>query len=41
LTRPSGVELYPGGRFAAYTDQFERAPAAATDWFAPHLRPAA
>jgi cephalosporin-C deacetylase-like acetyl esterase len=36
---PKRLELYPGGHFAAYTDQFERASAAATAWFAQHLRP--
>jgi cephalosporin-C deacetylase-like acetyl esterase len=36
---PKRLELYPGGHFAAYTDQFERASAAATDWFVQHLRP--
>jgi hypothetical protein len=45
LTRADGaerikrLELYPGRHFAAYTDQFERASAAATDWFVQHLRP--
>jgi uncharacterized protein len=38
---PKRLELYPGGHFAAYTDHFERASAAATDWFVQHLRPAA
>jgi fermentation-respiration switch protein FrsA (DUF1100 family) len=36
---PKRLELYPGGHFAAYTDQFERASAAATAWFVQHLRP--
>lgn len=38
---PKRLELYPGGHFSAYTDQFERAAKAATDWFAEHLRPQA
>jgi fermentation-respiration switch protein FrsA (DUF1100 family) len=37
---PKRLELYPGGHFSAYTDQFERAARAAADWFARHLRPA-
>ena len=37
---PKRLELYPGGHFSAYTDQFERAARAATDWFTEHLRPA-
>jgi poly(3-hydroxybutyrate) depolymerase len=32
-------ELYPGGHFSAYTDQFDRAAKAATEWFTQHLRP--
>lgn len=36
---PKRLELYPGGHFSAYTDQFDRAAAAATDWFSEHLRP--
>jgi uncharacterized protein len=36
---PKRLELYPGGHFSAYTDQFERASKAATEWFAEHLRP--
>ena len=36
---PKRLELYPGGHFSAYTDQFERAATAATDWFTQHLRP--
>jgi fermentation-respiration switch protein FrsA (DUF1100 family) len=37
---PKRLELYPGGHFSAYTDQFDRAAAAATDWFTEHLKPA-
>jgi fermentation-respiration switch protein FrsA (DUF1100 family) len=37
---PKRLELYPGGHFAAYTDQFERAAGAASAWFAEHLSPA-
>ena len=37
---PKRLELYPGGHFSAYTDQFERAARAAADWFTQHLRPA-
>jgi len=33
------LELYPGGHFSAYTDQFERAAVAAADWYTEHLRP--
>jgi len=33
------LELYPGGHFSAYTDQFDRAAAAASAWFTEHLRP--
>jgi uncharacterized protein len=36
---PKRLELFPGGHFSAYTDQFERAATAATDWFTQHLRP--
>jgi cephalosporin-C deacetylase-like acetyl esterase len=36
---PKRLELYPGGHFSAYTDQFERAATAATSWFASHLQP--
>jgi uncharacterized protein len=36
---PKRLELYPGGHFSAYTDQFDRAAGAATDWFTEHLRP--
>ena len=36
---PKRLELYPGGHFSAYTDQFERASGAATQWFGEHLRP--
>ena len=36
---PKRLELYPGGHFSAYTDQFERASAAAVTWFTEHLRP--
>jgi uncharacterized protein len=36
---PKRLELYPGGHFSAYTDQFERASNAATEWFTEHLRP--
>ncbi len=35
---PKRLELYPGGHFSAYTDQFERAATSATEWFAEHLR---
>jgi fermentation-respiration switch protein FrsA (DUF1100 family) len=34
---PKRLELYPGGHFSAYTDQFERAAGAAAEWFAEHL----
>jgi len=37
---PKRLELYPGGHFAAYTAQFERAAGAAAEWYAEHLRPA-
>jgi uncharacterized protein len=36
---PKRLELYPGGHFSAYTDQFERASSAAAAWFAEHLQP--
>ncbi len=36
---PKRLELYPGGHFSAYTDQFERASNAAAQWFTEHLRP--
>ena len=36
---PKQLELYPGGHFSAYTDQFDRAAKAATEWFTQHLRP--
>jgi uncharacterized protein len=36
---PKRLELYPGGHFSAYTDQFDRAANAATEWFAEHLQP--
>jgi fermentation-respiration switch protein FrsA (DUF1100 family) len=36
---PKRLELYPGGHFSAYTDQFDRAANAATEWFTEHLRP--
>jgi len=36
---PKRLELYPGGHFSAYTDQFDRAAKAATKWFTQHLRP--
>jgi len=36
---PKRLELYPGGHFSAYTDQFDRAASAATHWFTEHLRP--
>ena len=36
---PKRLELYPGGHFSAYTDQFDRAAKAATEWFTQHLRP--
>ena len=35
---PKRLELYSGGHFSAYTDQFERAAGAAAGWFAEHLR---
>jgi fermentation-respiration switch protein FrsA (DUF1100 family) len=35
---PKRLELYPGGHFSAYTDQFDRAADAASSWFAQHLR---
>ena len=34
---PKQLELYHGGHFSAYTDQFDRAAGAAADWFAEHL----
>ncbi|HEY4397173.1 MAG TPA: alpha/beta hydrolase, partial [Acidimicrobiia bacterium] len=37
---PKRLELYPGGHFSAYTDQFDRAAGAATQWFSEHLQPA-
>jgi fermentation-respiration switch protein FrsA (DUF1100 family) len=36
---PKRLELYPGGHFSAYTDQFERASNAACRWFSEHLLP--
>ncbi|GAA2758971.1 alpha/beta hydrolase [Actinopolymorpha rutila] len=36
---PKRLVLFPGGHFAAYTDQFDRAARAAADWFSEHLRP--
>jgi hypothetical protein len=36
---PKRLELYAGGHFAAYTDQFERASNAAREWFTAYLRP--
>ena len=36
---PKRLELFPGGHFSAYTDQFERAARAASSWFSEHLRP--
>jgi cephalosporin-C deacetylase-like acetyl esterase len=36
---PKRLELYSGGHFSAYTDQFERAAGVAAQWFAEHLRP--
>jgi uncharacterized protein len=36
---PKRLELFPGGHFSAYTDQFERAARGAADWFSEHLRP--
>ena len=36
---PKRLELYPGGHFSAYTDRFDRAAKAATEWFTQHLRP--
>ena len=38
---PKRLELIPGGHFSAYTDQFDRAARAATEWFAEHLKPSA
>ena len=38
---PKRLELFPGGRFSAYTDQFERAARAAAEWFTEHLKPSA
>lgn len=35
---PKRLEIYPGGHFSAYTDQLDRAAAAATDWFTEHLQ---
>jgi uncharacterized protein len=35
---PKRLEPYPGGHFSAYTDQFDRAAKAATEWFTQHLR---
>jgi uncharacterized protein len=35
---PKRLELYPGGRCSAYTDQFERASNAASERFTEHLR---
>lgn len=37
---PKRLELYPGGHFSAYTDQFERAAGAAVAWYTEHPRPA-
>ena len=34
---PKRLELYHGGHFSAYTDQFERAARVAAEWFAEHL----
>jgi fermentation-respiration switch protein FrsA (DUF1100 family) len=36
---PKRLELFPGGHFSAYTDQFDRTARAAVDWFSEHLRP--
>jgi hypothetical protein len=36
---PKRLELYPGGHFSAYTDQFERASNAACQWFSEQLGP--
>jgi uncharacterized protein len=36
---PKRLELYQGGHFSAYTDQFDRAARAAAAWFTEHLRP--
>ena len=36
---PKRLDLYPGGHFSAYTDQFEHASNAACQWFSEHLRP--
>jgi cephalosporin-C deacetylase-like acetyl esterase len=38
-SEPKRLELYPGGHFPSYTDQFDRAAKAATEWFTQHLRP--
>ena len=38
-SEPKRLELFPGGHFSAYTDQFDRASRAAADWFSEHLRP--
>jgi hypothetical protein len=35
---PKRLELNPGGHFCAYTDQFDRAAGAATEWFTEHLQ---
>ena len=37
---PKRLELYHGGHFSAYTDQFERAAGAAAEWFTEHLQAA-
>ena len=36
---PKRLELYPGGHFSAYTDQFDRAASAAAGWFTDYLGP--
>jgi uncharacterized protein len=36
---PKRLELYPGGHFSAYTDQFERASNAACQRFSEQLGP--
>lgn len=36
---PKRLELYHGGHFSAYTDEFDRAAGAAAAWFTQHLQP--
>ena len=38
---PKRLEVLPGGHFTAYIEDFAQSSAAARDWFARHLRPAA